>query len=352
MTKIISFFIVLCFLSCKRNENINEHTTYKSKILQVCDFGQANYNTIKRLSKTEAEIEFRRGKNIPKAKRESDKDGILDIQDNCSLVFNPDQLDSDFDGIGDACDNIDNDTDRDGIYDLKDNCPTVYNPDQTDSNGNGIGNVCENSQLLYDCVLFFDFDGHIEKSNYWTYATSGVPVFFAPSALSETEIYNIMAQIRLDYSQFPITVTTDSLVYFAGNPKKRARIVVTDSASYNFSTVGVAYVGSITWIGGGDASGLEAMAGYVNTRALLYSQKMIGEACSHEAGHTFGLGHQARYDDTCRFVWPYNNGYPLPVAPIMGNSYNNPGIWWIGKSELGCDIIQNDSIEIRKITGY
>lgn len=36
-----------------------------------------------------------------------------------------------------------NDVDRDGICEVNDNCPTVANPDQGDSNNNGIGNVCE-----------------------------------------------------------------------------------------------------------------------------------------------------------------------------------------------------------------
>jgi len=35
------------------------------------------------------------------------------------------------------------DTDSDGIPDVSDNCPTIYNPDQADSDHNGVGDACE-----------------------------------------------------------------------------------------------------------------------------------------------------------------------------------------------------------------
>jgi len=35
---------------------------------------------------------------------DSDNDGIPDIEDNCPDIWNPDQLDTDYNGIGDACD--------------------------------------------------------------------------------------------------------------------------------------------------------------------------------------------------------------------------------------------------------
>ena len=44
------------------------------------------------------------GRNDCNAPIDSDGDGIPDQNDNCPNVFNPDQLDSDNDGIGDACD--------------------------------------------------------------------------------------------------------------------------------------------------------------------------------------------------------------------------------------------------------
>ncbi|MDC3181963.1 thrombospondin type 3 repeat-containing protein [Flavobacteriaceae bacterium] len=71
---------------------------------------------------------------------DNDDDGIVNSLDNCPDTSNPDQKDSDGDGIGDVCD----DSDGDGVLDLDDQCPFT-NPDET-VNENG----CSETELNID----------------------------------------------------------------------------------------------------------------------------------------------------------------------------------------------------------
>lgn len=76
---------------------------------------------------------------------DDDNDGVLDINDNCSLTSNPLQEDADNDGLGNACDN---DDDNDGILDENDNCPLMANPLQEDADNDGIGDACDDNTIL------------------------------------------------------------------------------------------------------------------------------------------------------------------------------------------------------------
>jgi hypothetical protein len=76
---------------------------------------------------------------------DAEGDGVCDGVDNCPLVANSDQADTDADTIGDACDNCVTtanadqlDSDADGIGDVCDSCPTVDNSSPADLDGDGL----------------------------------------------------------------------------------------------------------------------------------------------------------------------------------------------------------------------
>lgn len=72
--------------------------------------------------------------------RDTDGDAVLDMDDNCPLVFNPIQGDMDGDGIGDDCDG---DKDGDGYPNITDNCPAFSNASQSDVDFDGLGDPCD-----------------------------------------------------------------------------------------------------------------------------------------------------------------------------------------------------------------
>jgi len=94
-----------------------------------------------------------------------DDDGFMDLFDNCPDDPNAEQTDVDGDGLGDVCDpcpeSADNDIDGDDFCDGVDNCPLIANPRQSDSDADGIGDACDGCPN--DIANDYDEDGLCEE---------------------------------------------------------------------------------------------------------------------------------------------------------------------------------------------
>lgn len=114
-----------------------------------------------------------------------DNDGLVTGLDNCPTVYNPNQRNSDERenralippvlGRGDACEQIGggvppagsraSDADGDGRTNLLDNCPFDPNPDQTDTDSDRVGDVCDfddDDDGLADFEEDFNNDGVVD----------------------------------------------------------------------------------------------------------------------------------------------------------------------------------------------
>ncbi|MBC2837699.1 thrombospondin type 3 repeat-containing protein [Robiginitalea sp. SC105] len=108
---------------------------------------------------------------------DDDNDGIPDAEDNCPLIPNPGQDDTDGDGIGNSCDL---DDDGDGIPDTTDNCPLTPNADQADADADGIGDVCDDD--LDNDGVPNDADACPATPDGQVVGIDGCPVFSLPAA--------------------------------------------------------------------------------------------------------------------------------------------------------------------------
>lgn len=187
-------------------------------------------------------------------------------------------------------------------------------------------------------TILIDFDGQTVDSRFWKPFYKDSLLFCSPSGLSDIQKIRIFNHVSEDFRPFNITVTTDSTVFFRTSLFRRVRVIVTTTSAWYNGSGGTAYIESFRWG--------EDVPCFVFPDILRFFEKRVAEAVSHEVGHTLGLYHQARYNDTCRFLDEYNPGVgtgQTSWAPIMGNPYfRNITTWHNGRNSIGCSRFQDD----------
>jgi hypothetical protein len=192
-------------------------------------------------------------------------------------------------------------------------------------------------------VILLDFDGQLVSGTSWN---AGVAFNCLPANLGTAAIAQIVDRVKNDYSPFNIVVTTDESVYNAASSNRRMRVIITETWEWFGQAGGTSFLNSFTW---GNNTPC-----FIFSSLLNYNEKQIAEAASHEAGHTFGLRHQATYNGTT-LVSEYNYGAgtgETSWAPIMGcGYYKNLTTWHNGPNSMGSSSFQNDVAIIAAITG-
>ncbi len=142
----------------------------------------------------------------------------------------------------------------------------------------------------------------------------------------------VWARVSEDYAPFNIDVTTE--VY----PVEDGKVAVI-AIGGNYTDWYGSPAGGVAFVGGfyNSAPGV----GYVFANNLSNYPKYVAEAVSHEAGHAFGLSHQALWNGNT-LVSAYNQGDGF-YAPIMGVGYYAPRtIWFKGPTDASPASIQDD----------
>ncbi len=196
--------------------------------------------------------------------------------------------------------------------------------------------------------LYLDFNGHVQSS-WGSFSNVVTPAFDQdgrPSSLSSGElaaIREIWTRVAEDYAPFNINVTTIDPGLAAGGV---ARVVIGGHYSdwYGSSAGGVAYVS-------GYSNSLPNVA-YVFADALGNGNpRYVAEAAAHEAGHLFGLQHQAVWSGSS-LVSGYNAGTDA-WAPIMGTGYYaQRTTWHRGTASTSATAMQDDMSILAAAIGW
>lgn len=202
--------------------------------------------------------------------------------------------------------------------------------------------------------IFLDFDGHVVTGTPWNQSNNNQPIHAPPYsidsnllAFSQTEANNIIEifqRVAEDFRPFNVDVTTEdpgSAAFTMGSRAIRClistdvdEVQVGGTGNQWFSGAGgVAYLNSWTWTDGSPVWVFENNLGNGNP-------KYVGEASSHEVGHSLNLSH-----DGLTSGQSYYGGHgsgQTGWAPIMGVGYDRNLTQWSRGEYTGANQTQND----------
>jgi hypothetical protein len=205
-----------------------------------------------------------------------------------------------------------------------------------------------NSLVGAKATIYLNFGGDFTASwgsysNITTpaYDTDGDPTTFSATELSN--IQQIWQRVAERYAPFNINVTTVDPGSYADGVAMKIDI----GGASDWTGVlcgGISFVGSFTDPHCPNISFV--FPGELGNGTPSY----VGDAAAHEAGHEFGLQHQATWTGTT-LTTDYYAGPGDGTAPIMGYSYNaTRSLWWYGTNDVTSTTIQDDMAVIASAT--
>jgi len=190
---------------------------------------------------------------------DSDGDTIPDAEDNCPDVANPDQADSNGDGIGDACTPGPNDRDGDTVPDEMDNCPDVSNPGQHDYNGDGVGDACTQQDGTPQHPFIISVEGNrfvYRDAQDTRHSTSSVFDTYPPNTVNEAGpeyiyVFRLQQRMQVEISLEPEPSGVDIDLHLLSSLSPLVLIDRNDKAIMKELAPGTYYISADTYVSNG-----------------------------------------------------------------------------------------------------